>query len=57
MLKRSGMFPDRYEYLTKDDSDLYDTYLKRDDEQSKLIVTLLERIAHASEYSHRNDWH
>ena len=51
-LKRNNLETDRYEYLSKEDSILYDMVKDRDDVDGTTIRMLLEDKAKASRGSH-----
>ena len=51
-LKRDTLSKNRYEYLSEEDSFLYDQVKNSEDEKDKTIKTLLEDKAKASRHSH-----
>ena len=55
-MERDKLSPERYSYLSKEDSDLYDQADRREiemDGMRKIIMELIERIAASCEGSHR----
>jgi hypothetical protein len=51
-LKRDLLNPNRYSYLSVEDSILYDKYKDSDNPEAKMIIKLLEDKADGSRNSH-----
>ena len=51
-LKRDKLEPNRYAYLSKEDSILYDSVINSDNEKDKMIKKLLEDKAASSRSDH-----
>ena len=57
MLERDKLAPKRFEYLSEEDSELYDRVKDSENQQDIEIRLLLEDKAESSRFSHLNSMH